>query len=80
MVIDACHSGDGTRGDEDEVVRGVEEVFEAVKSLIIGDNGGLNIAFRALQNVMKTEKLGVKDGFTPEQRFFPEKMHQKWVY
>ena len=36
----------------------------------IGDNGGLNIAFRALQNVMKTEKLGVKDGFTPEQRFF----------
>ena len=31
----------------------------------IGDNGGLNIAFRALQNVMKTEKLGVKDGFTP---------------
>ena len=38
VVIDACHSGDGTRGDEDEVVRGVEEVFEAVKSLIIGDN------------------------------------------
>lgn len=38
VVIDACHSGDGTRGDEDEVVRGIEEVFEAVKSLIIGDN------------------------------------------
>ena len=38
VVIDACHSCDGTRGDEDEVVRGVEEVFEAVKSLIIGDN------------------------------------------
>lgn len=38
VVIDACHSGDGTRGDEDEVVRGVVEVFEAVKSLIIGDN------------------------------------------
>ena len=38
VVIDACHSGDGTRGDDDEVVRGVEEVFEAVKSLIIGDN------------------------------------------
>ncbi len=36
----------------------------------IGDNGGLNIAFRALQNVMKKESLGVKDGFTPEQRFF----------
>lgn len=38
VVIDACHSGDGTRGDDDEVVRGVEDVFKAVKSLIIGDN------------------------------------------
>ena len=36
----------------------------------IGDNGGLNIAYRALQNVMKEHPLGVKDGFTPEQRFF----------
>ena len=53
VVIDACHSGDGTRGDEDEVVRGVEdtlvvdslnarglyEAFEMVKSLFMGDNG-----------------------------------------
>ena len=52
VVIDACHSGDGTRGDEDEVVRGVEdtlvvdslnarglyEAFEMVKSLFMGDN------------------------------------------
>ncbi|GAB6983176.1 M13 family metallopeptidase [Prevotella dentasini] len=36
----------------------------------IGDNGGLNVAFRALQNSLKTNPLGVKDGFTPEQRFF----------
>ncbi len=36
----------------------------------IGDNGGLNIAFRALQNSMKANPLTVKDGFTPEQRFF----------
>lgn len=36
----------------------------------IGDNGGLNIAFRAFQNAMKDQPLGVKDGFTPEQRFF----------
>ena len=36
----------------------------------IGDNGGINIAYRALQNVMKEHPLGVKDGFTPEQRFF----------
>lgn len=36
----------------------------------IGDNGGLNISFRALQNSMKVHPLAVKDGFTPEQRFF----------
>lgn len=31
VVIDACHSGDATRG-QGETVRGVEEVFEAVKA------------------------------------------------
>lgn len=36
----------------------------------IGDNGGLNIAYRALQNSLKENPLPVKDGFTPEQRFF----------
>ena len=36
----------------------------------IGDNGGLNIAYRALQNSMKTSPLKTIDGFTPEQRFF----------
>ena len=57
VVIDACHSGDGTRGDNDEVVRGVEdtlvvdslnarglyETFEAIKSFFMGDNGKENI-------------------------------------
>ncbi len=36
----------------------------------IGDNGGLNIAYTALQNAMKTKPLSTADGFTPEQRFF----------
>ena len=36
----------------------------------IGDNGGLNIAFRAFQNAMEKKPLGNLDGFTPEQRFF----------
>ena len=38
----------------------------------IGDNGGLNISFRALQNVLKENPALNKsiDGFTPEQRFF----------
>lgn len=32
VVIDACHSGDGTRGggDDDEVVRGVADIFEMI--------------------------------------------------
>ena len=33
VVIDACHSGDATRG-QSETVRGVEDVFETVKSLL----------------------------------------------
>lgn len=37
VVIDACHSGDGTRGDNDEVVRGVKDVFEAIKAYFIGE-------------------------------------------
>ena len=36
----------------------------------IGDNGGLNIAFRAFQNATAQNPLKDKDGFTPEQRFF----------
>lgn len=32
VVVDACHSGDSTRGDDEDVVRGVWDIFEAVKS------------------------------------------------
>lgn len=51
VVIDACHSGDATRGGDDDVVRGasdtlevdaqnargLSEAFEAVKSFLMGD-------------------------------------------
>ena len=40
VVIDACHSGDATRGAEDEVVRGVEDIFEAIKSFVRGTSTG----------------------------------------
>ena len=57
VVIDACHSGDGTRGEDDEIARGVEdtlvvdsqnarglyETFEAIKSFFMGDNGKENV-------------------------------------
>ena len=57
VVIDACHSGDGTRGEDDEIVRGVEdtlvvdsqnvrglyETFEAIKSFFMGNNDTENV-------------------------------------
>lgn len=37
----------------------------------IGDNGGLNVAFRAMQNQLGEGKIAADiDGFTPGQRFF----------
>ncbi len=61
----------------------LEEYFSSVEALPgktingkltlgenIGDNGGLNIAFRAMQNALKEKPQPVIDGFTPEQRFF----------
>lgn len=39
VVIDACHSGDGTRGDDSETTRGVSDIFEAIKSLVLGGDG-----------------------------------------
>ena len=53
VVIDACHSGDATRGGEDEVVRGVEDIFEAIKSFIWGtsaDNGKADVNPNAKEN------------------------------
>ncbi|MCH5181932.1 MAG: M13 family metallopeptidase [Prevotellaceae bacterium] len=36
----------------------------------IADHGGLNVAFAAFQRAMSKQPLSIKDGFTPEQRFF----------
>lgn len=36
VVSDACHSGSGSRGDEDDVVRGVQEKFEMPAERNIG--------------------------------------------
>lgn len=35
-----------------------------------GDNGGLNVAFAALQKTLAGKERKLIDGFTPEQRFF----------
>jgi predicted metalloendopeptidase len=34
------------------------------------DNGGMRLAWMALQDSLAKKPLGVVDGFTPEQRFF----------
>lgn len=36
----------------------------------IADHGGLQVSFQAFKNATKDAPLPVKDGFTPEQRFF----------
>lgn len=51
VVIDACHSGDGTRNDDGDVVRGVEDVFETVRSAELpggGERTAANVRARPL--------------------------------
>ncbi len=73
--------GDGDKYKERAQV--IKDFFSAIKVLPdlnangdlccgenLGDHGGLKFAYAALQNAMKLQPLGVKDGFTPEQRFF----------
>jgi endothelin-converting enzyme/putative endopeptidase len=36
----------------------------------VADNGGLRLAWMALQELMKTKPLGTQDGLTADQRFF----------
>ncbi|MCH4018197.1 MAG: M13 family metallopeptidase [Prevotella sp.] len=53
-----------------EVLPGVKINGKQTLGENIGDNGGLNIAYRAFQNEMKKAPLKTVDGFTPDQRFF----------
>ena len=56
--------------DRIEVMPGLHANGQLTLGENIADHGGLNISFQALQNAMKEQPLGNKDGYTPEQRFF----------
>lgn len=53
-----------------EVLPGLKANGELTCGENIADHGGLKIAYQAFQNATKAAPLPVKDGFTPEQRFF----------
>ena len=74
-------AGDGDKYNERAQV--IKDFFSAIKVLPdlngngdlccgenLGDHGGLKFAYAAFKNAMKKKPLDVKEGFTPEQRFF----------
>ena len=55
---------------EQEAVPGLKVNGQKTLGENVSDNGGLKIAYRAFENRMKQEPLGIVEGFTPAQRFY----------
>ena len=56
--------------DSIEVAPGVHANGRFTLGENIADHGGLQVSFQAFKNATKDAPLAVKDGLTPEQRFF----------
>ncbi|MCR4764819.1 MAG: M13 family metallopeptidase [Bacteroidaceae bacterium] len=56
--------------DNIEVAPGLHGNGSLTQGENIADHGGLKIAYQAFKNATKDNPLPVKDGFTPEQRFY----------
>jgi len=55
---------------DQEAVPGLKVNGQKTLGENVSDNGGLKIAYRAVENRMKQEPLGIVEGFTPAQRFY----------
>ena len=55
---------------EQEALPGLKVNGQKTLGENIGDNGGLQVAYRAFEDRMKQELLNTIDGFTPAQRFY----------
>ena len=53
-----------------EVLPGLKANGQLTLGENLADHGGLMVSYQAFQNAMKSDSLGVENGFTPEQRFF----------
>ena len=53
-----------------EVLDGLKANGELTLGENLADHGGLQVAYQAFLNATKDAPLPVKDGFTPQQRFF----------
>lgn len=60
----------GAQFDEVEIVPGVHANGTYTMGENIGDHGGISIAWTAMQKAIAGKKVGLIDGFTPEQRFW----------
>ncbi len=56
--------------DKIEVLPGLHANGSLTQGENIADHGGLKIAYLAFKNATKNNPLPIKEGFTPEQRFF----------